>query len=334
MTATAAGSVDIPPAVPELQRVLALTRLVLAWGRARGSGPLAPGQAAPLAAALARFLDEVETEGSDFALLAELVPAHFAEHWQQVLDFLAILTAHWPAISPSSAGSIPPSAAISCCAPRPRLGAGSRRAGRSSPPASPAAFAAVAELLAVVALLPEGAVVLPGLDTAASRIGTRSPPTPRIRSICWDVAAAARGRAAAVRDWPAPGLTPGPASRRASSPRRCGRRRKAITGADLPASGPTRCRADAARLRRAAGRGGGDRAAAARSAAGAGQDRGAGDARSRPGAARRRRAAALGNRYRRSAPARRSTRRRPASSCAWCSISPPSNWRRCRCWRR
>jgi len=69
----ATGGVDIPPAVPELQRLLALTKLVLAWGRARGSGPLAPGQAAPLAQALARFLDEVETEGSDFALLAALI---------------------------------------------------------------------------------------------------------------------------------------------------------------------------------------------------------------------------------------------------------------------
>ena len=87
---------DIPPAVPELQRQLLLTRLVLAWGRARGSGPLSAGQAAPLARELARFLDEVQTEGSEFSRLAELAPAHFAEHWQQVLQFLAILTEHWP----------------------------------------------------------------------------------------------------------------------------------------------------------------------------------------------------------------------------------------------
>src|SRR6266852_2634060 len=61
---------DTPPAVPELQRQLALTRLVLAFGKARGGGPVTAGQAAPLARELARFLDEVETEGSDFAGLA------------------------------------------------------------------------------------------------------------------------------------------------------------------------------------------------------------------------------------------------------------------------
>src|SRR6185312_7572183 len=87
---------DIPPAVPELRRHLLLTRLVLAWGQARGSGPLTAGQAAPLARELARFLDEVQTEDRDFAGLAELVPANYAAHWQQILGFLAILTEQWP----------------------------------------------------------------------------------------------------------------------------------------------------------------------------------------------------------------------------------------------
>ncbi|HET7595094.1 MAG TPA: double-strand break repair protein AddB, partial [Stellaceae bacterium] len=50
------AGLDIPPAVPELRRQLLLTRLVLGWGRARGSGPLTAGQAAPLARELARFL--------------------------------------------------------------------------------------------------------------------------------------------------------------------------------------------------------------------------------------------------------------------------------------
>src|SRR6185312_14768283 len=52
-----AAGLDIPPPVPELRRQLLLTRLVLGWGRARGSGPLTAGQAVPLARELARFLD-------------------------------------------------------------------------------------------------------------------------------------------------------------------------------------------------------------------------------------------------------------------------------------
>ena len=166
LAAEAQGGFDIPPALPELQRQLLLTKLVLAWGRARGSGPLTAGQAAPLALELARFLDEVETEGGDLARLAELVPATYAEHWQQVLDFLAIIREHWPRLL----------AETGCLDPAARRNAVLRsqaEAWRRNPPAAPiiaagltGGVAAVAELLAVVARLPQGAVVLPGLERA------------------------------------------------------------------------------------------------------------------------------------------------------------------------
>src|SRR5713226_7159744 len=74
----------VPPAVPELRRRLLLTRLVMKWGEVRGQAPLLPGQAAALAASLARFLDTVATEGASFARLADLVPQDLAEHWQIV----------------------------------------------------------------------------------------------------------------------------------------------------------------------------------------------------------------------------------------------------------
>ncbi|HUH83698.1 MAG TPA: double-strand break repair protein AddB, partial [Stellaceae bacterium] len=158
---------DLPPAVPVLQRELALTRLVLAFGRARGSGPLSAGQAAPLARALARFLDEVETEGGDFARLGELVPEEHAAHWQEVLAFLAIVSEQWPRHL----------AELGCLDPalrRNRLLAAQADAWRRRPPAHlviaaglTAGVAGVAELLAAVAALPRGCVVLPGLDRTA-----------------------------------------------------------------------------------------------------------------------------------------------------------------------
>ncbi len=67
-------ALDIPPAIPDLRRRLMLTRLVLEWGRRQGTGPLTPGQAAPLAGELARFLDEVQTEGGSLDDLDRLVP--------------------------------------------------------------------------------------------------------------------------------------------------------------------------------------------------------------------------------------------------------------------
>ncbi len=159
-------SLEIPPAVPTLRRRLMLTQLVRAFGRAEGN-PLALGQAAPLAAELARFLDEVQAEGRDFARLGELVPADYAQHWQEILKFLDIIRVHWPTML----------AAIGCLDPavrRNQLLAAQAAAWRAQPPDFPVIAAgitggipAVVELMAVVAALPQGAVVLPGLDTEA-----------------------------------------------------------------------------------------------------------------------------------------------------------------------
>jgi len=157
-------ALEVAPAVPELRRRLTLAQLVLAWGRAQGTGPLAPGQAAPLAAELARFLDEVQAEGCDLEGLAELVPEEHAEHWQQVLKFLAIIKDNWP----------PMLAEIGCLDPadrRNRLLQAQIESWRNTPPLHPVIAAgitggipAVADLVAAVAGLAQGTVVLPGLD--------------------------------------------------------------------------------------------------------------------------------------------------------------------------
>ena len=157
------GGLDILPAVPALRRQLMLTRLVLLWGVRRGTGPFTAGQAAPLAAELARFLDEVQAEGSDLGGLEALVPADYAEHWQDVLKFLDIVRVHWPAAL----------AAIGCLDPaerRNRVLAAQVDSWRRAPPAHPVIAAgitgglpAVADLVAAVAALPQGMVVLPGL---------------------------------------------------------------------------------------------------------------------------------------------------------------------------
>ena len=65
---------------------------------------------------------------------------------------------------PSRASSTRSSAVTACSPPGPPAGAASRRSAPSSPPASPAASRRCAELLGVVARLPQGCIVLPGLD--------------------------------------------------------------------------------------------------------------------------------------------------------------------------
>ena len=169
---TALGAaLDLPPAISETERHLLLTRLILAQGAAEGAGPLSADQAARLAVELARLLDQVETEELGFDALAELVPADYARHWQITLDFLRILTRHWPRVL-KERGCIDPAER------RVRLIRLQADAWRKNPPATPVIAAgstgsvpATAELLHVVARLPAGAVVLPGLDRAADAAG-------------------------------------------------------------------------------------------------------------------------------------------------------------------
>lgn len=91
------AALDLPPAIPDLQRKLLLTQLIMGRPDHRGEKPTAD-QAARLAGELARFLDQVQTENCAFDDLKGLVPEEFAEHWQLTLEFLQILTIHWPGI--------------------------------------------------------------------------------------------------------------------------------------------------------------------------------------------------------------------------------------------
>ena len=164
----------VPPAIPELRRRLLLTQLVMRWGQVRGQAPLLPGQAAALAASLARFLDTVATEGANFARLADLVPQDLAAHWQIVHKFLEILPSQWPHIL-AAEGALDPAVR------RNRLLEHQAAVWRRSPPSDPVIAAgltggipAMTELLSVVATLDHGAVILPGLDRRADEAEWRA----------------------------------------------------------------------------------------------------------------------------------------------------------------
>ncbi len=159
------GIADLPPAIPDLQRRLALCRLVSRTRRDADGHPPRPASAALLAGALAELLDEVQTEGLDFAALADLVSGDLAAHWQITLDFLRVLTDGWPAVL-ASLGCLDPSARRNAL-----LGA-MTESWAAHPPAglviaagSTGSIPATAALLTVIAHLPDGMVILPGLDT-------------------------------------------------------------------------------------------------------------------------------------------------------------------------
>ena len=161
---TAAAPLDLPPAIPPLRRQLLLAELIRA--RERGTGGDDSARIAGLASELARLLDQVETEGIGFDRLDELVPETLAAHWQMTLDFLRIVTDVWPAVL-AEEGAIGPAER------RNRLIEARIESWRRQPPerrvilaGSTGSVPATRALMATVAGLPGGAVVLPGLDLA------------------------------------------------------------------------------------------------------------------------------------------------------------------------
>ena len=161
----------LPDAVSPLERRLLLTRLIQRLGETPGGAALigagAVDQAARLARALADLLDEIQIARRDPQGLADLAPEEYATHWQQVLSFLAIIMDTWPKHL-TEKGLMDPAARRNAL-----LEALAER-WAATPPAHPVIAAgstgsvpATRDLLAVIARMPQGAVVLPGLDTLA-----------------------------------------------------------------------------------------------------------------------------------------------------------------------
>ena len=158
------AALDLPPAIPDLQRKLLLTQLIMGRPDHRGEKPTAD-QAARLAGELARFLDQVQTENCAFDDLKGLVPEEFAEHWQLTLEFLQILTVHWPGILASQDVS-------DRAMRRNALIAAQIDLWEENPPETPVLivgstgpFPALRDLMGAVLRMPQGRVVLPGLMT-------------------------------------------------------------------------------------------------------------------------------------------------------------------------
>ncbi|MDQ6434209.1 double-strand break repair protein AddB [Mesorhizobium sp. LHD-90] len=171
------AALDLVPPISSVDRLLLLAPLVQRWKKnlpAHVAAKFAEEVVVPASAAdslwlardLAALIDEVETEGAAWSKLAGLVDGDLAAWWQVTLDFLAIVTEHWPGILALRGRSDP-------AAHRNALIRAEAERLKAHPPAGPVIAAgstgsipATAALLAAIARLPRGAVVLPGLDRA------------------------------------------------------------------------------------------------------------------------------------------------------------------------
>jgi ATP-dependent helicase/nuclease subunit B len=168
----AAEALALPQTLGGLERRLLLTQLVTKWAAspdlhgARGTPLVAqtPAAACALADDLARLIDDMTTRGVPWERLDDLVPDKFDIYWQLTLKFLQIAREAWPAVLKER----------DCIEPTERrdrlIKAEAARLARKTDglviaAGSTGSIPSTAELIATIAHLPHGAVVLPGLDT-------------------------------------------------------------------------------------------------------------------------------------------------------------------------
>ncbi len=166
--ALADAALRLPSTFGALERRLTLAELISKWAAAitpeRGAPLIAntPEAAVALADTLARLMDDMITRQVSWDDLDKLVPDNLDEYWQQSLKFLKFVHPAWRKI-------LIEKNAIESAARRDKLieAEANRLAGSDAPviaAGSTGSMPATAKLLARIAKLPLGAVILPGLD--------------------------------------------------------------------------------------------------------------------------------------------------------------------------
>jgi len=170
-TGIAEDALMLPPALSGLARAMPLATLILRWAesiapREREAARLVannPVTALALAQDLARLMDDMTTRQVSWERLDDLVPNELDKYWDVTLSFLKFIRTHWPQYL-AEQGRIEPAERRDTL-----IEAETRRLAASTAPViaagSTGSMPATAKLLATIARLPHGAVVLPGLDT-------------------------------------------------------------------------------------------------------------------------------------------------------------------------
>ncbi len=157
---------DVAPAIEPTRQRMELAALIRARDKAQG-GVEDPARALALADELRALLEgAAAAEHVHWERLPTLVRSvEFARHWEASAEFLQIVARYWPQRLALD-GLLDPGAR------RAALLRALARDWRANPPARPViiagstgSIAATRELMAVVAGLPQGAVIFPGLDT-------------------------------------------------------------------------------------------------------------------------------------------------------------------------
>jgi ATP-dependent helicase/nuclease subunit B len=163
------------PAIGDLDRRLLLAELIRGWQKSRLFQSLAEtkdgfsigesfASSYALSGDLARLIDEFAVEGANWHQIGGLVTETFDTYWSLTRSFLDIAGAQWPAIL-KELGFLDPSTRLNMLLETEAM---RLRQTQPHPPViaagSTGTVPATARLLAAIARLPNGAVILPGLD--------------------------------------------------------------------------------------------------------------------------------------------------------------------------
>ncbi|EJC74897.1 double-strand break repair protein AddB, alphaproteobacterial type [Rhizobium leguminosarum bv. trifolii WSM2012] len=170
------ATIDLAQPLSNTARLLELARLILAWRNKLPEivrhihsdsplvAPASPADAIWLARNLAELIDSIETEDLDWSELSKLDTGDYAAWWQLTAEFLQIASAFWPERL-SELGKSSPARHRNAIlrAEASRLSA-TKTTGPIIIAGSTGSVPATADLIAAVAHMPEGVIVLPGLD--------------------------------------------------------------------------------------------------------------------------------------------------------------------------
>jgi len=161
----AQNSIDnISQSISPLERTFLFMKIITSLPQEFGSKHLSLYQAYALASELGCLIDMAHNESLNFSNLADLVPEEYSEHWQKTLHFLEIITSNWPLI-------LSEKNAIDSSLRKKLLLEQQIQIWKNNPPnrriiiaATTAAFPTTKQLVKTITELPQGEVVLCGLD--------------------------------------------------------------------------------------------------------------------------------------------------------------------------
>jgi ATP-dependent helicase/nuclease subunit B len=167
---------SLKPPIPPLERRLILTRLVQRWSAEVDRSllqlgpsvpfmvPASPADAVGLAGDLETLMDAFTTEGMDWHALELAVDADYSEYFRITRHFVQIASENWPKILLERQASDPAQRRGALIEAEARRLTRERPANPIIVAGSTGSVPATANLMAAIARLPKGAVVLPGLD--------------------------------------------------------------------------------------------------------------------------------------------------------------------------